>query len=121
MLDESSPLVAKVVERLKAIADPCRVRILSRLQRGEATVNELADGLGIGQASVSKHLAILRRVGIVGVRKVGTQCFCSIRDPSIEQLCTIVCSGVQDFMAAEHAAVTTATKPARKPSSRSAS
>ncbi|MEA3203507.1 MAG: hypothetical protein QOI63_1182, partial [Thermoplasmata archaeon] len=42
-----------------ALADPTRRRILERLKRGEATVQELADPLPISQPAVSKHLKIL--------------------------------------------------------------
>jgi ArsR family transcriptional regulator len=98
-------LLAKVVERLRALADPTRVRILQRLQQGEANVTGLATELGVNQASMSKHLAVLRRVGVVATRRVGVQAIVSIRDRGIIDLCALVCDGVESFAREEHAAL----------------
>ena len=51
-----------------ALADPTRRRILERLKRGEATVQELADPLPISQPAVSKHLKVLEDAGLVARR-----------------------------------------------------
>lgn len=50
---------------LAALADPTRRRILARLARGDATVNELSDVLPISQPAVSRHLRILTEAGLV--------------------------------------------------------
>lgn len=55
-----------------AIAEPRRREIIEFLADGQArAVNELVDGLSVAQPAVSKHLAVLRRVGIVSVRTSG--------------------------------------------------
>jgi DNA-binding transcriptional ArsR family regulator len=48
-----------------ALADPTRRAILSRLAEGEATVNELAAPHAISLPSVSRHLKVLERAGLV--------------------------------------------------------
>jgi DNA-binding transcriptional ArsR family regulator len=48
-----------------ALADPTRRAILQRLAQGEATVNELAAPFNLRLPSVSKHLKVLRRAGLV--------------------------------------------------------
>jgi DNA-binding transcriptional ArsR family regulator len=48
-----------------ALADPTRRAILSRLVRGEASVNELAEPFDMSQPAISKHLKILERAGLV--------------------------------------------------------
>ena len=48
-----------------ALADPTRRAILSRLSEGEATVNELAAPHAISLPSVSRHLKVLERAGLV--------------------------------------------------------
>src|SRR4029079_7555149 len=48
-----------------ALADPTRRSILARLARGEATVTELAAPLGMSLPSVSRHLKVLERAGLV--------------------------------------------------------
>ena len=56
-----------------AIAEPTRRRILDRLRAGEATVNGLAEALDLPQPTVSKHLKVLRRAGLVVVRGEGNR------------------------------------------------
>lgn len=48
-----------------ALSDPTRRAILSRLARGEATVNELAEPFRMSQPAVSKHLKVLERAGLI--------------------------------------------------------
>ena len=48
-----------------ALADPTRRAILARLAKGEATVNELAAPFDMSQASISKHLKVLERAGLI--------------------------------------------------------
>ena len=50
---------------LKCIAHPDRLRLVERLENRDRSVNELVRELGLTQAVVSKHLAVLRRAGIV--------------------------------------------------------
>lgn len=85
----------RIVERLRAIADEVRLQLLLRLRRGECNVTTLVEETGVGQASVSKHLAVLRRVGIVTVRRQGNQSFYSIKDSSVFQVCQIVCDRIR--------------------------
>jgi DNA-binding transcriptional ArsR family regulator len=48
-----------------ALADPTRRAILTRLARGEATVNELAAPFPMSLQAVSKHLKVLERAGLI--------------------------------------------------------
>jgi DNA-binding transcriptional ArsR family regulator len=48
-----------------ALADPTRRAILVRLASGEATVKQLAEPFGITQPSISKHLKVLERAGLI--------------------------------------------------------
>jgi ArsR family transcriptional regulator len=60
------------VDRLfKALADPTRVRILGLLLAGEVCVCHIHETLGIPQSKASRHLAYLRRTGIVCAEKRG--------------------------------------------------
>ena len=62
-------MVAASVELLDlvfaALADPTRRAILGRLARGEATVNELVAPFALSQPTISKHLKVLERAGLV--------------------------------------------------------
>jgi len=56
-----------------AIAEPQRREILSLLAQGERSVNEMVGALHLRQPQVSKHLRVLREVGLVNVREAGQQ------------------------------------------------
>jgi len=64
---------ATTADAFNAIAEPRRRQILDLLASGERPVNDLAEQLGLAQPQVSKHLAVLRQVGLVEVRGVGRQ------------------------------------------------
>lgn len=61
-----------MLDELKALADPSRLRLLAILLDGEFTVQELTTILGAGQSKVSWHLKILTEAGILSVKKQGT-------------------------------------------------
>ena len=48
-----------------ALADPTRRAIVARLASGEATVNQLAEPFEMTQPSISKHLKVLERAGLI--------------------------------------------------------
>lgn len=56
---------------LKALADRTRLRILALLGNNEVCVCHIHDSLGLPQPTVSRHLAYLRRAGLVSVRRDG--------------------------------------------------
>lgn len=87
-------LLGHIVERLKAVADENRLRLLMRLREGNCHVTALSEELGISQASTSKHLSVLRQAGLIDVTRQGTQAIYRIDDPSVFEMCQIVCDGV---------------------------
>jgi DNA-binding transcriptional ArsR family regulator len=60
-------------DRLKAMADPDRLRIVTALRGGPKSVGELADSLPMELANASHHLGVLRTSQIVLVEKQGRQ------------------------------------------------
>jgi DNA-binding transcriptional ArsR family regulator len=56
-----------------AIAEPQRRRILTLLRTGERPATEIAEAVGLGPSPTSKHLRVLREVGLVRVREEGRQ------------------------------------------------
>jgi len=63
----------------KAIGHPVRQQILEELKKnGELNVNDLVKKLGLTQATVSHHLALLKKTGAVKVRESGTSSFYSV-------------------------------------------
>ena len=61
-----------MIDLLKALADPCRLRLVAVLLRGEFTVQELTRILGMGQSRISRHLKILAEAGVLSVKRQGT-------------------------------------------------
>ena len=64
---------ATTADAFNAMAEPRRRQILDVIARGERSVGELVDQLGLAQPQVSKHLRVLREVGAVAVREDGRQ------------------------------------------------
>jgi DNA-binding transcriptional ArsR family regulator len=64
---------ATTVDAFNAVAEPRRRQILDALAGGERPVNDLVERLGLTQPQVSKHLRVLREVGLVQVRDEGRQ------------------------------------------------
>ena len=62
---------ATTSDAFNAVAEPRRRAILLHLSREERSVGEIVVALGMEQPSVSKHLKVLQRVGLVRVRRNG--------------------------------------------------
>jgi DNA-binding transcriptional ArsR family regulator len=64
---------ATTADAFNAVAEPRRRKILDLLTQGERPVNDLVALLGVAQPQVSKHLRVLREVGLVNARDDGRQ------------------------------------------------
>ena len=64
---------ATTTDAFNAVAEPRRRQLLDLLAGGERPVNDLVRALGVAQPQVSKHLRVLREVGVVDVRHEGRQ------------------------------------------------
>jgi DNA-binding transcriptional ArsR family regulator len=89
------PLIELVAQRFRVLGEPMRIKLLDRLSEGEATVGELQQALGASQQNVSKHLAILHDAAMVSRTKHGTHTRYAISDPSLFELCDLVCGGMR--------------------------
>jgi len=65
------PRASTTSDAFNAVAEPRRREILSFLLMQERPVNDIVEALGMEQPSVSKHLKVLREVGLVAVRREG--------------------------------------------------
>jgi DNA-binding transcriptional ArsR family regulator len=79
--DMSMARAATTSDVFNAVAEPARRSVLESLRAGEANVSELVEWLGFTQPQVSKHLKVLRDVGLVTSRAVGKERFYRI-DPT---------------------------------------
>lgn len=90
---ESSAL-RKLATDLRIIADETRLRILNFLANGEQCVCDITEALGLSQPLASYHLAVLREVGLVHVRRDARWIYYSI---NIERLQGIIAACQQLF------------------------
>lgn len=75
-------------EIAKALASPVRLRIVSLIGHGEVANGALLDDLGISKPNLSQHLALLRRAGVISVRREGLRVFYRLAFPEIKDLCS---------------------------------
>lgn len=68
---------------VRALANPTRLLIVEALEDGEACVNTLTDLTDFDVSTVSKHLAVLRRVGLVQTEKRGLNVFYRLACPCL--------------------------------------
>jgi DNA-binding transcriptional ArsR family regulator len=77
---------ATTTDAFNAMAEPRRRAIVDVLAGGERPVNDLVTALGLGQPQVSKHLRVLREVGVVDVRSVGRERFYRLNGPALKPI-----------------------------------
>jgi DNA-binding transcriptional ArsR family regulator len=75
-----------VADIMQALATPSRVRILGRLRAGAASVNELAEGIGMEPSAVSHQLRLLRHLGFVVGRREGRRVVYDLHDDHVAHL-----------------------------------
>ncbi len=83
----------QVALRLKALADPARVKIVSQLfssVAGEESSGGLAAVLGLSESTVSHHLGQLRKAGIVVSQRRGMNVFHQVRPDALQALCAVL-------------------------------
>ena len=99
MAKKSRPLsdaaLILVARRFAVLAEPMRLRLLHALMAAECSVNELVAATGGTQANVSRHLQTLAEAGLVSRRKEGLQVFYAVADPTIFELCDLVCGSLE--------------------------
>ena len=90
-----------VAQRFRAMGEPMRLRLLMSLQAAERTVSDLVEEHQTSQANISKHLQVLTAVGLLRRRKQGLNVFYSIADPSIFNMCDMVCGSLKKHLDAQ--------------------
>ncbi len=88
-----------VAARFKVLSEPLRLQILQELETQRLSVSDLAKAVGSTQPNVSKHLKILQDERLIGRRKEGNVVYYSITDPSVFELCSVVCGSLKEEFA----------------------
>ncbi|MDE3084294.1 MAG: helix-turn-helix transcriptional regulator [Verrucomicrobiota bacterium] len=97
----SEAALALIARRFAVLSEPMRLRLVHALFDSEKNVNALVRLTGGTQANVSRHLQTLTQARILARRKEGLQVFYSIADPSIFQLCELVCGSLEKQLSME--------------------
>jgi ArsR family transcriptional regulator len=74
-------------ELCTAMGHPVRVQIVHLLRSGPKRVSAIAEDLNISQATISRHLSVLRNVGILSSQRQGTDMIYQISNPKITEIC----------------------------------
>ncbi|MER3485011.1 MAG: hypothetical protein C4345_02545, partial [Chloroflexota bacterium] len=94
-----SPLETEdLLEALRALGDPNRLRVIDLLASGELYAQEIVGRLGIAQSAVSRHLSLLERAGLIKVRPHGGKRYYAVDCDRLEALAEAVrCRGRQEW------------------------
>ncbi|WP_282776450.1 MULTISPECIES: Rv2640c family ArsR-like transcriptional regulator [unclassified Nocardia] len=90
-IDDAAAL--EVALRLKAIADPVRVKLMSLLltsEPGEENTGDLAAALALAESTVSHHLGQLRKAGLVESERRGMNIYHRARRDALSALCFVL-------------------------------
>lgn len=85
-LDEMKERAGEVAELLKTMAHQDRLMVLCQLIEGEVGVTQLQENSTLSQSAFSQQLSVLRKNGLVQVRKESQQVFYSLADPRVKEL-----------------------------------
>jgi ArsR family transcriptional regulator len=97
-----------MLQNLRLLADPSRIRIILLVAREELSVAELQEIMHMGQSRISTHLAQLKRAGLVEDRRDGKSILYRLRPPrgseakSFEQLLNVLRNAASEIPEAEH-------------------
>lgn len=87
-------MLSLVADRFKILAEPARLSILNALRKHELTVTDIVEATGLGQANVSRHLALLHASGFVSRRKEGLFAYYALADQCVFELCDLMCQSL---------------------------
>lgn len=104
-MDISDEILDRIAVRLKAMANPFRLKMLHALHDGELSVTELLAQVGSSQANVSKHLNVLRNADLVASRRDGVNVYYRLGDSAVFAICQAVCDSLLHKASSEVAAI----------------
>ena len=80
------PIYQVKAEFFRTLGHPARIRTLELLRSGEKSVSELVSEVGLEPSHMSQQLSVLRRAGVLHVRREGTSAYYSVADERMFQL-----------------------------------
>ena len=89
--DELEPVFLSVARYFALLAEPTRLKILHAICQAERSVSAIVDATGVTQTTVSRHLGMLHRAGVVSRRRERSLVYYRVADPAFIELCRSVC------------------------------
>lgn len=86
----ASPNIGHIEQLFMAMADATRIRLLNLMNHGEVSVNSFTEILGDSQPKISRHLAYLRRSGLVATRRDGKRIFYRLKEDRNKEISNMV-------------------------------
>ena len=93
-MDDLSRVFDTVSRYFSLLAEPMRVRILHAICHGPRTVNEIAEEAGASQTTVSRHLNLMYRAGVLSRRRDGNFVYYGVVDTTLTDICRTVCTRI---------------------------
>ncbi|MBB6216318.1 ArsR family transcriptional regulator [Anaerosolibacter carboniphilus] len=78
------------IEIFKALSDENRLKILEMLSCGELCACDIQDGLNLTQPTISHHMKVLQKVGLINADKRGKWAFYSIKQDQVDRICGFI-------------------------------
>lgn len=94
-----------VARRFRALAVPSRLRVLNALMNGPIAMGELAETTGLSQSNLSRQITELELAGCVLRERNGREVTVHIADPTLQQLCELVCGSLAEQASSTHQAL----------------
>ena len=91
-----------VARRFRALGVPSRLRVLDALMAGPLAMGELAEATGLSQSNLSRQVTELELEGCVARERQGREVEVRISDPTLQQLCELVCGAIARKASAAH-------------------
>ncbi|MGY3041411.1 DNA-binding transcriptional ArsR family regulator [Rhodanobacter sp. TND4EL1] len=99
-MDEMQAHAAEAASLLKVLAHENRLLVMCHLARGELSVSEINERIALSQSSLSQHLGVLRREGVVVTRRQGQSIFYRLADTGASQIMAVLhdlyCGSAED-------------------------
>lgn len=97
-MDEADSVFSTLAGYFAMLAEPARLKIMHAICDAERSVNEIVAASGVSQTSVSRHLALMHRHGMVRRRRDGNQIYYRLSDQAMPELCRTVCTRIASAM-----------------------
>lgn len=99
-------LLEQVALRFRALSSLSRLKILNALMDGPRAMGEVLAATGLEQSNLSRHVRELERAGCVARERSGRAVRLTIADPTLRDLCELVCGALVDQATATHRRLT---------------